>query len=115
MNIDVPQVTAAFAADGSATGSIQVSSSAGFYPGCIAFLRRSDAGARVIIVDVPDATHVVVRVIADDNEQQQAIQIYGGHSDLTGWTTAKTSKITMPPQLARVESNTLVAIKGQSY
>lgn len=115
MHIDVPQVTAAFAADGGASGSIQVASSTGFFPGCIAYLRRTDANARVIIVDVPDSTHVKVRIIADDNEQQLPLQIYGGTSDLTGWTIAKSSKITMPAQLARVEANTLVAVKGQSY
>lgn len=115
MFIEAPAVSAAFAANGGATGSIQVASSAGFFPGCIAFLWRNDLQARCIIVDVPDATHVKVRIIADDNEQQQPKQIYGGTSDLTGWTVVKTSKITMPAQLARVEANTLVGIKGQSY
>lgn len=114
-SIDVPQVTAAFAADGGPSGSIQVASSAGFYPGCIAYLIRSDANARVIIVSIPDGTHVRVRIIADDNEQQQSKQIYGGTSDLTGWTVVKSSKLSMPAQLARVEYNTLVAIQGQSY
>jgi hypothetical protein len=114
-SIDVPQVIAAFAVDGGASGSIQVASSAGFFPGCIAYLWRNDLQARCIIVEVPDATHVRVRIIADDNEDQQKIQIYGGTSNLTGWTVAKASKLTMPAQLARVESNTLVAIKGQAY
>jgi hypothetical protein len=102
-SIDVSSYSQAFAANGSASGSIQVADSSGFYVGCIGYLWRNDAGARVMIVAIPDATHVQVRIIADDNEGQQIQQRYGAPSDLTGWTTALASKISMPAQLAKVE------------
>jgi hypothetical protein len=107
-SIDVPQFSQVFAVDGGVSGSIQVAASAGFYVGCIAYLSRdSNPGARCIIVDLPDATHVGVRIVADDNENQQQLQRYGARSDLTGWTTALNSKISMPAQLARVEPQTV--------
>jgi hypothetical protein len=107
MNIEVPDYSQALTADGGTTGYAVVASTAGFYAGCLGWLRNSDGDAtakRVIITEIKDATHVGVRFIANDNEQQQAMQVYGGRSDLTGFTTAKTSKLYMERQLARVEA-----------
>lgn len=104
MNIDVPAFAQDFDANGGATGSIQVASSAGFYVGTIAYLsRNSNPGARCVIVSIPDSTHVVARIVADDNEQQQAQQIYGAGSNLSAWTTALSARISMPAQLAKIE------------
>lgn len=101
-----------FAADGDATGKAQVSDSSGFYVGAIGYLVRDDAGARVIIVAVPDSTHVQLRIVADDNEQQAALQRYGGFSDLTGWTTAKHTRLGMEDQVVRVEPTFAVRRSG---
>ncbi len=111
-NIDAPAYSQDFAADGTTSGSIQVADSTGFYVGTIGYLVRSDAGARVVIVSIPDTTHVVVRIVADDNEQQAAVQRYGGHSNLTGWTVAKGSRLSMPSQLAHVEPTFVKPIKA---
>jgi hypothetical protein len=102
-SIAVPAFWQDFAANGDSTGKIQVSDSSGFFVGCIGYIQRDDAEARVIIVAVPDSTHVQVRIIADDNEQQAPLQRYGGFSDLTGWTTAKHSRVSMEDQIARVD------------
>lgn len=92
-----------FAANGGGSGNIQVADSSGFYVGGLGYLLRDDAEARCLIVAVPDSTHVTVRIVAADNEQQAAVQMYGGHSDLTGWTTAKHSRVSMEAQVVRVE------------
>lgn len=102
-SIEVAAVAAAFAADGDTTGKIQVASSANFFVGTIGYLQRDDLDKRCVVVAVPDGTHVQVRIIADDNEQQGPVQRYGGFSDLTGWTTAKHSTVSVPQQIARVE------------
>ena len=102
-SVHAPDYAQDFTGNGDGTGSVQVADSTGFYVGCIGYLSRSDANARVVIVALPDSTHAVVRIIPDDNEQQQAVQRYGGHSDLTGWTVAKGSRLSMPAQVAHVE------------
>ena len=102
-NIEVKQFSQAFAVNGTTTGYVQVGDSSGFFVGCIGYLSRTDAGVRVVITDIPDSTHVGVRIIADDNENQQPLQRYGARSDLTGWTVAKASTLSMPQQLAHVE------------
>jgi hypothetical protein len=104
-NIDAPAFSQDFAANGGAKGSIQVVSSAGFYAGCDAYISCDDAQAHVIIVSVPDTTHVVVRVIYDDGKDQQRHQVYGGATDVSAYTTAKHAKISMPAQLAKIEYN----------
>ena len=45
----------------------------------------------------------MVRFIGDDNEQQQAIQRYGGPSNITAYTTALGARISMPAQLVKVD------------
>jgi hypothetical protein len=112
MHIEVPEFSQAFAADGGTSGSIQVADSSGFYVGCIAYLRRTDANARVIIVSIPDATHVGVRIIGDVDNERVRYQVYGAQSDLTGWTTAKGSRISMPQQLAQIEPSILKPTKA---
>lgn len=104
MTVEVPAVTAAFAADGTATGSIQVASTTGFYVGAEAYLiNNAGAGARVIIVAITDATHLVARIVADDAANQLPLQRYGGGSNLAAWTLAGGAKISMPSQLVKVE------------
>lgn len=105
-SIDAPAFAQAFAANGSALGSIQVASSAGFNPAATVFLSRdSHPGARGIVVSIPDSTHVVVRIVADDNEQQQAVQRYGAGSDLSTWTVVSNAKVWQPAQLVKVEAS----------
>lgn len=111
-SIEVQDFAQDFAANGGTSGNIQVADSSGFYVGALGFLVRDDAGARVVIVAVPDSTHVTVRIVADDNEQQGAVQRYGGHSDLTGWTTAKHSRLSMPSCVVRVEPTFAVRRAG---
>jgi hypothetical protein len=107
-NIQVPAVNQAFAANGGATGSIQVASSAGFYVGCYGYIgQASDPGHKVIIVSIPDATHVIVRIVADDNEMQQSLQRYGGGSNLSTYTTTNSAYIAMPAQLAQVDPSVI--------
>ena len=108
MYIDAAAVNAAFAADGTATGTIQVASTTGFYAGAQGYLTDSTntRNARCVIVAITDATHLVARVIADDNEQQLAKQIYGAGGNLSTYTLANASKIWMPAQQVRVEIQT---------
>lgn len=110
--IEVPAVSAAFAANGGATGSVQVASSTGFYAGCEGFITHdTQPTVRVIIVAIPDSTHVVCRIIADDNQDQQAVQRYGAGSNLSAYTSVANAKLWMPAQLARVEINTVAPAK----
>jgi hypothetical protein len=103
-NIEVPDFSQALTANGDATGYAIVTDSSGFYVGCIAYLSRTTGvGKRCIITEIKDATHVGIRFIADDNEQQGPVQMYGGRSNLTGFTTALTSTLWMESQLARID------------
>jgi hypothetical protein len=102
-NIEVPSVFAALTANGDATGYVTVGSTAGFYAGCLGFI-RNDAGAqRVVITEIKSATQMGLRIIADDNEAQAKLQVYGGRSNLTAYTTATNSKVFQEQQLARVD------------
>ncbi len=104
MFVEVPDNAQALSSNGDATGYAIVASSAGFYAGCIAYLTRSaGTNKRCIITEIKDATHVGIRFIADDNEQQLPLQVYGGRSDLTGFTTVLTSTLSMERQLAKIE------------
>jgi hypothetical protein len=103
MNIEVPENFAAFTADGDATGYVTMTSNAGFYAGAIGYLNGPPGSARVIITEISGATKVGVRILAADNEQQAPVQIYGGRSNLTGYTAAGPSKLFMERQLVRVE------------
>ncbi len=105
-NIEVNDYSQALTVNGDATGYATVADTSGFYVGCLGWLRNDDGDAackRVIIVDVKSAVLVGVRFIAADNEQQQSIQVYGGRSDLSAFTTAKHSKLYMEGQLAKYE------------
>lgn len=102
--IEVPAVVTTLTANGGATGILTVTSTTGFYAGCEAFMSDSTGlNKRVIIVSITDGTHMVVRAIADDNENQVPIQIYGAGSTMAAFTLANSSKVSMPSQLARVE------------
>lgn len=103
--IQVEQAFALLTANGGADGSLAVADPTLFYTGCVGFVgSASVAPKRIIIVRVDDtAKKVYARVIADDNEQQQAVQIYGGTSNFTAYTTAQTAYVSMESQLARVE------------
>jgi hypothetical protein len=108
MTVEVPALTAAFTADGTATGTVTVASTTGFYQGAEAFLiNTAGNGQRVLIVQVTDATHLVVRFIAVDLANQLPLQRYGGGSNMVtstpAWTLAGGSKISMPAQLVKVE------------
>lgn len=113
MFIEAPAVSAAFAATGGAGGSIQVASSVGFYAGAIGYITDSTntRNVRCIIVGIPDATHVVARVIADDNEQQLSKQIYGAGSNLVAYTVGNAATLWMPSQLVKVEPTTTAPTK----
>lgn len=103
-NIEVAATSAALTADGDATGYVTVASTTGFFAGCLGFIRNSDGtAARVIITEVKSATQMGLRIVADDNEKQQAIQVYGGRSNLSVYTIAKSSRIYQEQQLARID------------
>lgn len=102
-HIDAPAASQAFTANGDGDGYVDVSSNAGFYVGAIAYIARNNLQERVIITELVGTTQVGVRKIGDDNKQQGAIQRYGGRSDLTGYTTALSSRLEMPAQLVKVE------------
>lgn len=108
-NIEVTSYFQALTANGDATGYAVVTDSSGYYVGCLGFLRDDDGDAtakRVIITEIKDSTHVGIRFVANDNEGQQQLQVYGGRSNLTGYTTAKHATLYMDQQLARVEAST---------
>lgn len=102
-SIEVPSIFAALTADGDATGYVTVASTTGFYVGALGFIRNNSTVARIIITEVKDATHLGIRIIADDNESQVAVQVYGGRSNLTGYTVASGSKVFQESQLVRVD------------
>ena len=102
-SIEAPESTQAFTANGDGTGYVTMTTNAGFYVGAIAYLYRTTKQERVIITELVGTTQVGVRIIAPDNEQQGSLQVYGGRSDLTGYTTVLGSKLSMPSQLVRVE------------
>lgn len=105
--IEVQAVSAAFAAAGTTRGVVQVASTTGFYAGCEAFVTATALPTkRCIIVAIVDATHLTLRVIADDNENQLPVQVYGGGSDLSAYTNVNSAKVWQQSQLARVEINT---------
>lgn len=102
--IETAPISQAFTADGLASGIAAVASTAGIYVGTIGYLSATGLpGQRCIVVSVVDATHVGVRIIADDNENQLAIQVYGGTSSLVAYTLAGGAKLSIPSQIARVE------------
>lgn len=103
MVIEAPSCFQALTGNGDATGYLAVASSAGFYAGALGFLKSDTATVRVIITEIKDATHVGARVIADDNEQQGPVQVYGGRSDFTAYTTVLHATLFMDRQLVRVE------------
>jgi|SRR5579859_1842975 len=103
--IQVEQVFMVLAANGGADGSLTVADTSGFYTGCHGFVGSSGQPTkRIIIVRVDDtAKKVYARIVADDNEQQQAMQVYGGTSNFSAYTTAQTAYIAQEAGLARVE------------
>lgn len=104
MNIEVLPVSAALSADGDATGYAAIASTTGWYVGAVGFIRNNASKVnRIVITEIKDGTHVGVRFIADDNEQQAAVQVYGGRSDLTGYTVATASRLYQERQLVRVD------------
>ncbi len=106
--IEVPPASAAFTANGGATGIITVADSSVFYPGCEAFITHdSAAGVKVIIVAIASGTTLVARIVAEDTKEQPAIQRYGAGSNLSAYTSVGNAKLWMPRQLARVEINTV--------
>lgn len=102
-SIEVPDTSAALTADGDATGYATITSTTGWFAGAKGFIRNNSSAKRVIITEIKDATHIGLRFIADDAEQQGAVQVYGGRSDLTGFTVASSSRLYMERQLVRVE------------
>jgi hypothetical protein len=102
-SIEVAAISAALTADGDATGYATVASTTGFFAGCLGFIRNATTAKRIVITEIKSATQLGVRFIADDNEQQAALQVYGGRSNLTGFTTASTSRIYQESQLARID------------
>jgi hypothetical protein len=103
MHIDAQAYAQDFAANGGTNGVIQVADSSGFYVGCEGFVRCDDAAARVLIVAVPDATHVKVRILPDLDKDRMAEQVYGGGSDVSAYTLAKNARLYMPGQVAAIE------------
>jgi hypothetical protein len=102
-NVEVPDFFQALTANGDTTGYATVADSSGFYAGAIAYITGPPGSKRCVITEVKSATLIGLRFISDDNEQQGLGQIYGGRSNLTGYTTAGTSKVFMERQLAKVE------------
>lgn len=102
-SIEVPSIFAALTADGDATGYVTVASTTGFYAGALGFIRNNTSAARIIITEIKSATQMGIRIIADDNENQMAVQIYGGRSNLTGYSVASGAKVFQENQLVRVD------------
>jgi hypothetical protein len=103
-SIEVNDYFQALTADGDTSGYAKVADSSGYYVGCIAYIQGATAPSkRCLITEIEDGLHIGLRFIADDMEQQLAIQVYGGRSDLTGYTVADGAKVYMERQVARVE------------
>src|SRR4051812_48617075 len=102
-SIEVPSTFAVLTADGDATGYATVASTAGFYVGALGFIRNNAVAQRVLITEIKSATQLGLRIIADDNERQASLQVYGGRSNLSVYTTATTSKVFQESQLVRVD------------
>lgn len=104
MNIEVPSAHAAFTSNGTTAGIVTVADSSPFYAGCVAWIKSSgQPSARVIIVAIPSATTIKVRFIGETDIDRIPLQIYGGASDISAYTTAQNATISMESQLAHVE------------
>jgi hypothetical protein len=105
MNIVCAQASAALSSNGDNTGYASVASNTPFFVGAIVFLRSTTVTKRCIITELKSTTQVGLRFIADDNEKQLPIQVYGGRSDLTAFTTANSATIFQESQLVRIDPN----------
>jgi hypothetical protein len=95
MIVSTPAVTALMTVNATAAGIVTVADSAPFYCGAKVSL-SGDAPLESVsgtITDIPDTTHIGVRL---DHAKDGAVSY--GRSDLSAYTVAKTSKITMPAQ-----------------
>jgi hypothetical protein len=104
--IEAAEISAALTANGDVAGAgyATIASTAGFYAGARGFISNTaGASKRVIITEIQSATILGVRFIADDNESQLSIQVYGGRSSIAAYTTVGGARIYQESQLVRVD------------
>lgn len=129
MNIEVGQLIAAFTANGTAQGYVTVTSSTGFLPGAICGLSdNAGRGMTVMITDVPSATLIGVRQVAQPAIYPQPTGLdFGsgmtgpaqtltenmtanyGRTNISAFLTANSATITQYAGIVRVEPSSQVA------
>jgi hypothetical protein len=114
MNIEISQVDAALTGDGTAHGNFGIAATTGLYPGAFGQLYDIQTPQNTVMVqitDIPDATHVNVRIAAQAavgsgssaQTLTQNLKPNYGHSDISVFTVAHGSRFCQNAQIVRVE------------
>lgn len=99
--IVIPAYFEAFAADGGATGVIQIVDSTKFRPGAVGFCSADGLpGVKVIVLARVDATHIRLGLHPDEGMESTKVahDVSGKRPNLTGYTVAKSARIDIPEQ-----------------
>lgn len=98
----IPAFRELLGADGSTTGIITVAVSNKYWPGAVANIDATGMnGMKVIILELPDATHIRVKLHPDEGvsaDGRSTRQVGQGPANLTGYTTANGAAINVPQQ-----------------
>lgn len=98
MYTELASYYAAFAANGTTAGVIQLSAVTGLYPGMVGHIIDDNLLAgRVLITEIVDSTHIRVKLLAEEGVVPTLN--YYKSSDISAWTTANHAKINVPKQL----------------